>query len=493
MILCVSLNSLACHLLIRCKEMLEHMPEVLWEQPKARDSYGMIAQVCLGKAGTVLVDSSILITLFGAAALYQVTVSALLVQVYPPIDQRFYVLICAGILLPFIFLRNIGYLAYVSGVAVVAYILAFFVIYGYGSHTHAFRLDSEQLLSFPLDPISLTQGFGVVSFSLGVPILCFTLQESMSRPKQFLPALDGTLLAVAIGYVLVGVIGVGLFGRQQILGEPRDASVQFHGVNPIVLTNLPVDSVVGLVVKSVIALVLLLTSPLTFVPALGLLENIVFGQQQGEEGRGRVTRRRRKSFEQQPPGGARAQRERENEETIPINERGSLTGGATQYRTEEWKAEESGDEPATTPDPSLSTQHSPSADTGEVLIHSTLPSPSFSIAPQSYHLQLFVRSLLRLSLLALVVSLAVFVPCFTLLMSLIGCVTLNILSFILPPLFYMRIRHLRRRRGRFDFSEAFISDTTYALQMAGCAGFLAFGVISLVATTWLTVTQGRCE
>ena len=91
--------------------------------------------------------------------------------------------------------------------------------------------------------------------------------------------------------------------------------------------------------------------------------------------------------------------------------------------------------------------------------------------------------IIRISCLVGVSVLAGIVPCFTRICSLIGCLTLSLLSFILPPLFAIRLQWLERNRQMSFLAVAF---------MVYCLVFIAVGLISIVAGLGL-VFNGNCE
>lgn len=441
--------------------MLLSMPDLTRHQKPTRDTYATLAQVTMGQAGIYIVDASICITLFGAAALYQVTVSELLHQVYPAVSRPAYVFLCATLLIPFIFIRDIGKLAYVSGLAVFAYIGAFVVIYQQGSTLHPLTLSMDQLTKTAVSTTTIFESLGVVCFSLGVPILCFTLQESMAKPRNFVRTLDRTLACVAIAYIAIGVIGVAIFAQATIYPDESISGHKLHGVQPIILANMPSDSLIGSIAIGIVAAVLLFTSPLTFVPALGLLENIIFGVTYIPSPYGLRT--------DQPVYGSLIDDSRvvggERKTSVVSPRVSGLPPGLTHYRGSSW-FDNDGDRLVGSPDLEL-------VDTAHPAI------PTFS---------------LRLTMLILVAVAATYVPCFTLIMSLIGCVTLNILSFILPPFFYMRIRQKYVRTLTFDvLGDEEPIGFFDACRNIGCWTFITFGVATMIGTTWLTIMRGQCE
>src|SRR5207244_665593 len=80
------------------------------------------------------------------------------------------------------------------------------------------------------------------------------------NPQLFNKALDWSLLFVGIGFTVIGIAG----------------SNCFTNVQPIIISNLPNNSVYSTVVKLSVAATLFLTIPLALSPPLNLLEKLVF-------------------------------------------------------------------------------------------------------------------------------------------------------------------------------------------------------------------------
>ena len=447
-----------------------------------------LAFVTLGPIGPVVVDVALSVTLLGAAALYQVSLSTLLADMWPQLSQQVYVLLCALALLPFVCVRDLARLGGVSAVGVLAYVMSLVLIFAAGWLQNSFQLAQELWLpasapaSAALPPSAssststawilggrLASGFGVVSFSLGVPILAFQLQESMVRPRKFLRTLDRTLALVCAAYIAIGVIGVAVFA--EVLAQPASedsagatVAAVAAGVQPMLLNNLPLSSWEGLTARLLVCLVLLLTSPLTLVPALDLLEMLVCGREEDE-----IAATAAAAATAAGGGGGGGSRETAPLIHPPIPR---VYGAERAFFA--------------TPSPP------------PVTAASLRGSLSTSSAVR--------RLLLRLLVLLLVEAVTLLLPCFTLLMSLIGCVTLNLLCFILPPIFTLRMRSITEAklqvpvRERIEHIEAgtavagvYRKDSSDRWIVPGCYCMLACGMISLIVGTTALLQQGNCS
>lgn len=105
--------------------------------------------------------------------------------------------------------------------------------------------------------------FGIVSFSLAVPVLALPIYESMADPSKFVATNTATLFVVGIVFCVFGVLTNGFFSAS--------------GIEPIIINNLPQEWAATYAVKIAVSLTLLVSSPIGMVPALAMLENWLFG------------------------------------------------------------------------------------------------------------------------------------------------------------------------------------------------------------------------
>jgi len=278
----------------------------------------------------------------------------------------------------------------------------------------------------------LVEFCGVAFFSLGVPLLTFSLQESMKDQRKFLPTLDVTMAIIALVYVAIGVIGYGLF----VLAP--------GGVYSIIISHLPSSSWSSDAIKLVLAATLLFSAPLSLVPSLNMLNRVLFVKEVSED-----------------------------EESAPlmksINSTHSTAGNSiiTNGNGKEH--------------PYGSTSHphhdSDINDNESVVMKSKSSSDSSNSNGIGGITSL---TILRLLAVGIVTGVAIWVPCFNLVLSMIGSVTITLLCFILPPYFYL-VLHAHHA----------IDNVSWLSRLAAMAFILA-GII-VMASSFAIVASARCE
>ena len=224
-----------------------------------------------------------------------------------------------------------------------------------------------------------------------------------------------------------------------------------HQVRPIILSNLDASSYISLTVQLLITLTLLLTAPLSLAPALNLLQSIAFGTSDVPVVNGREDDERRRLL----------QYEKERERVSAVQ--GGVYGGLlnhhdlyNQSSDEEEEAEvhsgrngKKGNIVVRGKMLSISSLdsilHQPT--TGPAALppssHPTTTSATQSPTRPSHLSSSAVWvAALRVFVLLCIVLVAFSVPCFTVIMSSIGLLTLSILCFLLPPIFYLRLQRM---------------------------------------------------
>lgn len=379
MVLVFWLNDVSSLLLIRSKRYLTSANRLLHAatEEDERIEYSDLAQKAMGKLGVVLVDLSLLLTLLGACAAYQITVSKSVNELFPSVSTTTVIFFSTLVILPFAVVRNIAAIAPISLLGLITYVFAIIAILIYGFANNPITWN-ESLLR-PGSTHELMEFVGVVSFSLGVPLLALPLEEGMYEPFRFKITMRKTLLAVFGAYLVVAVVPCLLF---------PGASLQ-----EVLVSNLPPGSALGRVVRWAVIVTMLCSIPLLLVPALNTLEKHLPNRQ----GYQAIS-----ALHKSPP---------------------------------------------------------------------TLP-------PSSFTASTWIGCGARALAIVLVGLLAVSVPCFTLVISVLGCVTLGLLCFIFPPLFCLRLD------AKYDMGLS-------ATDKAECFLVLACGVGALLASLSI-VMQGKC-
>ena len=179
-------------------------------------------------------------------------------------------------LIPAALTRDLSFLAPASALGVVAYALAYVAIFVDGAKRQTestSHIISHALLASPHAATwsAVVDSFGVICFSMGLPVLTFQVQRSMTQPTAFMTVLNVTLILVTALYVIIGAGGASLYANSAI------------GVQAIILSNINQNSITGTIIKGIVAVTLILTAPLSLVPALNTLETIVYGDVNANE------------------------------------------------------------------------------------------------------------------------------------------------------------------------------------------------------------------
>ena len=498
-----ALNAASSRILLHCKESVlryaPSLPPTSAHQP--HDTFASLAYLTLGQWGVRLVHVSIVLTLCGAVALYCITISTIAAQLFPHLSSLVVLLALFVVLLPFSLIHDLSFLSFASVLGTLAYLVSFVLIFIYGgtSNQH-FTLSTDSLL--PVSLVDVMSTFGVLSFSLGVPVLTFSLQESMSQPERFAHVMDGTMAAVFIILTTIGTLGVALFGTASQTHSTLSPSIHHHSstdtlqlthqVRPIILSNLDASSYISLVVQLLITVTLLLTAPLSLAPALNLLQSIAFGTSEVAVANGREDEERRRLLQYD--------REKERTSTTHGGQYGGVLDPHDLYNQ---SSDEEDDDRHSAHNGSKkenivvrgkvlsitsldSIAHQPRSSASSASSHSSAAS-SGPTSPARPTIALSSSAVwvaaLRVFVLLCIVLVAFSVPCFTVIMSSIGLLTLSILCFLLPPIFYLRLQRL----GWVSVDE----------ELGGwyvwfCYAFLGVGVLCMLAGV-VVVSQMRCE
>lgn len=391
-------NGIACRLMIECKNYCKDMTV-----PRTIGStYGRIAYIATGDWGVRITDISIIITLLGVCIAYQITFASLIYDIPGNIFTKTTLTIISGIIvLPFSIAKDPGYLSFFSLFGLICLMIGvfsilFFGLWSYGNITlkdpfHSIINNANENLSFFPDSISdATIFIGVATFCFGMASLAFPIEESMEHKEQFQTAVLWSLIFVWSVYVAIGDLASILY-----LHDPQ-------GISDNILTNLPEDSIAASLVRLSMALVCVLTFPLTFLAPAQIIE---FALQRWISSRSSY------------------QRIYDGEPDIPET-------------------------------------------------------------------SLFMRIGIRIGLIVLCTFFASAVPCFGMVISLLGCFTVVILSFILPPLFHLfiiTVPKLNKQKSAISQqSLSYMEDDEKVIKRnyyIGVAHTLAGIVLSLIATS----------
>jgi len=298
-----------------------------------------------------------------------------------------------------------------------------------------------------------------MSFSIGIPVIAYQLQESMAEPSKFERTVESTFTVLYFIFVLIGVFGNLLFAHS------------VEGVQPIIISNLPKNSTPSSIVKVVVSLMLLFSIPLSLVPALNLLDSVI-GIQSNMPSLIRPRNTSTTTIHNNLQKGVTANHidlaETNVDEYGPHDpfrfrrENSAANYGATKTYFEGNNWTEGSDTESELERPARE-------DSFGGLDHRV---ESTEDKCQHYGI--------RLCVLAVITLIAIGVPCFTMIMSLLGCLTIGTLSFILPPLFYIRLSQLKHLAAS--------SSSIYL-----CYAFVTFGCMAIIMGTIVIISQGKCQ
>lgn len=358
-IILVLLNIVSCRILIRCRDIMlvgkyhQHnhtAATVHYDMDYSNDTYNQLAEYTLGTIGLRIVDISIIICLLGVVALYIITYCELMYEVINTINKLYYIVCALIFLLPFSLIRELNFLSFVSALSTISYVIAFICIFTYGYlYGHQESIQSIEFTKFGSSE-SLGRSFGMLTFSLGIPVMSLTLEEELQQPTKFHSILNRSMFVVCVSYITIGCIGCILFDH----------------VHEIIISNLSNDSIITGAVKLMVAVTLLLSCPLSLSPALNLIEHLCCH---------RFT----------------------NTDIHPQN-------------------------------------HSVRSNT-----YGAINNDTASKDHNTYHTVFTLPNLARIVVLLIVTAIAFTIPCFQLLMSVLGCITFSLLCFILPSIMYIQL------------------------------------------------------
>ena len=532
------LNAASCRLLIHCANALASSPTLSLpsspSSPPSSDPFARLAYVTLGAWGVHVVHLSIVLTLCGAVSIYVITISTLAAPLLPSLPTPLLLLLLFLVLLPFSLIRDLSFLSFASLLGTLSYLLSFTLIFAYGLSTSTPSLPASSLI--PHSSLSLLTTIGTLSFTLGVPVLTFAISDSMQQPHLFTRTMDLTMAIIALTFSLIGTCGVALFAHTQphynhdrhTHHHTSHASPSLHhysmregggvgargeeqggwvgAVQPIILSNLPPTSALSLITQVLISITLLLTAPLSLAPALNLLESVLLPPPPSSSSPSPTDPESvallSPSSHTTPHlyGGLAAhdpshelynhssddEEEEEEQVTTPLRKTGEEGGGrgrgsiVVKGRV---KSMQSLDALSASP---LTVSASPSPARVASPVGNGRVVGALGVQAGGRGVSRVMANGLRVVVLVCVFVVAWTVPCFTLVMSCIGLFTLSILCFVLPPVFYLRLRQLTDKEDEGGRA----TDPRWWAVYAWL--FLATGVFCMVAGG-VVVSQMKCE
>ena len=268
LIACVGFwNGLSCDLMIASKRHM--LRNGLITPSEVSSTYSQIAYCAGGWSAVYLTDFCIIVTLLGVCITYLITYMTLLgdIQAMP---FETWELACGSILLlvPLCMSSDVSSLSFISLAGLLILMMAIAALALFGLHDYGnVIVDAPfgSLTFFPKSMEDLSTCVGIISFGFGLPSLAFPVEESMKEPSEFWKASRWALIFVWAMYTVVGDGIAVLFEH-----DPR-------GISSNVLTNLPIESNIAHFVRILMAIVNLITFPLTFIPPAMMIERVLAG------------------------------------------------------------------------------------------------------------------------------------------------------------------------------------------------------------------------
>ena len=378
------LNGVSCDMMVDCKNAVRCQFDVPAE---IISTYSRISFCGGGWPAVYTTDFSIIITLLGVCVTYLITFTAMMEDL-PIFDvsEASLAWISFVLVYPLCCSKDVSKLAKFSLAGLCCLLLAVAVIILFGIFSYGpklFKAEGPELPLFSENIDDFATFCGIATFGFGLCSLAFPVEESMTYPQEFGKAVQVALIFVWLVYVIVGDGIAFLFVHDE------------RGIDSNILRNLPLDDTCAHIVRFAMALVCILTLPLTFIPPAQMIEQLLM--QCGDF----LQKRKTSSFGR----------------FLGYSSSGEFQSLNGNHDMEQFPN-------------SLSIEHISTKFSDEDEIIFREPSRA---------LQLITRGLL----LWMCHAFAIRIPCFGLIVSLLGCFTVTILSFVLPP--YLSLNIISKR------------------------------------------------
>eukprot|EP00124_Ichthyophonus_hoferi_P003082 Ihof_evm5s246 gene=Ihof_evmTU5s246 len=220
--------------------------------PKAiiytKSSYSAVGWEAGGRWGAFSVDLAIVITSVGAAISYLIFIENTMFDVSQALSKAQWVLIGIIPLIYLICLDDLAFLTWVSIGGIMALIVGYGSVFGYGIMTQTFTITPGDMFI----PKGVPQMFSLLVFSCCYPCVFFPIYEQMRKKNdaEFFRMLLAALVVTVALFSVVGIVSMGLY---------KEA-----GVQEIIINNLPKHSIFANIMRCALSLVILFSYPLAF-------------------------------------------------------------------------------------------------------------------------------------------------------------------------------------------------------------------------------------
>jgi len=307
------------------------------------------------------------------------------------------------------------------------------IVFGVELYGHKALKGHDVLPLWPENISDFATFVGIATFGYGTCSLAFPVEESMAVPSDFPKAARWSLAFVWVVYALVGDGIASLF-----IYDSR-------GIASNILRNLPLDAWSAHLVKLSMCAVCLLTFPLTFIPSAQMLEQILqkhilrLGAMCGCTGAGGGVSLSGGDGSGSANGiGSLHAPYSYSTIGAPDHEMVSLHTGLSSdnsnYGSRYFSKNSSG----------KGRRHSDTLNIQEIRASAADMTPSLAShagasTAHTPEMSTTMRVVHRFFLMIILQVVSLHVPCFGLVVSLLGCFTVSILSFVLPPLLSIQI------------------------------------------------------
>ncbi len=386
---------------VSCEQMMDCKAAVVGVlcPRQVNSTYSRIAYCACGWWGVWITDMCIIVTLLGVCVTYLITFTSLMSSI-PFVDMSNVQLCFIGMIVvyPLAIQKDVSKLAKMSILGLLCVLIGIASITFFGLELYGeLALEEPRILPLWCPSIEDFATFvGIAVFGFGTCSLAFPVEESMKIPKEFPTAAKYSLIFVWLVYVFVGNGIASLFIHDS------------RGIASNILRNLPLDATSAHIVKGTLAISCILTMPLAFIPPASMIESMlvqVYDRICGRESSIAVKQVSTDRGYTPIKGGSSSEYTDFETERVPISITHHLSRSGS---------------------PSL-IQYSIGEDGRlEYMLNPREPSN-------------ILRYINRSLLIALIAIASLSIPCFGLMISLLGAFTVAILSFVLPPLFSLII------------------------------------------------------
>ena len=401
-------------MILRCRKSInsKDIPDTI------SSTYSQIAYAAFGINGSRVVDTCIAITLLGVCTTYLIAASQMMQSLpYISLSTNVWILLVALIVFPISSMRDIGKFAHVSFWGIILLLLSILTVVVFGMSTY-YQDRREFNGEYPLNPmgfVGIMNYIGIGTFCYGQCSIIFQVEQSMQDKSQITSALVYCLVFVWMIYAFVGDFVAVLY-----IGAT-------NGLQSNILLNLPTHSLVSQLVSLLMAGVCVLSYPLTIFPAATMVSSfsplyvhfvLKFSSLS------LILLSLSSSFHiylwqiekwlvSMYPALSSSQ---DVAEYLPLTVF-SMTNGTSYSREEDRKSA-----------PIASSSSSSSSHAEEQAMATTL---------ELYEPHALARYICRFTLVMITALLAASIPCFALLINILGSGTVSILTYVLPPLLHL--------------------------------------------------------